>query len=167
MKNIFISLFIILGYALPAVANEPGTQDNDSFEKRVAIETSYMMKKLDLRGNTDAGDSFKKIYAEYRKDLEAVFHKPELIHRKRENGKAIPLTDEQIDKNNKTKFIHAENMVKVRKKYYDKFRKILSARDMQTFYKYERSMAEKARRELNRRSPKKIKVKSTNNAKKK
>lgn len=165
IKKILISIIAaiisISAYAASGHSKAPECRATDDFQARLDFETKYMMNKLDLRPNTTVGDEFIRIYADYRKEMEKVFHSPEIIHREVKNGKKQPLTEEQVEFNNKARFKHAENMVKIRKKYYSEFRKILSATDMDRFYSYERSMMAKARSEAHRRAGKNRNVKKT------
>lgn len=157
-------LSVLITVALSAAAKSPDTPENrqkDDFETRLKYETTYMMNKLSLRKNTTVGDKFIQIYTDYRNEMEKVFRSPELIHREIKNGKKQPLTEEQVEFNNKARLKHAENMVRIRKKYYSEFRKILSATDMDRFYSYERSMMDKARSEAHRRASKNRNSKKT------
>lgn len=156
MKKTITLLILLFTLGLTANADRkhtpcPRENDAEALEKRIKTETKYMMGKLGLKENTEAGDYFIKTYAAYRNEFEEIFRSPELIPSVNEQGKRVRLTDKQIDKNNKIRFDHAEKMVKVRRKYYDRFRKYLSAKDMQTFYRYEKSMADKARSAMHKR----------------
>jgi len=151
LKKVVIAILLPLLHICSAQVVNAGPNEEQLSEKRLRYETEYMMSKLGLRENTESGNYFAKTYAEYRSEMENVFRNPELIVPEVRNGKKGVLSDEQIDENNKTRFKHAENMVKVRRKYYSKFRKYLSAKDMENFYNYERRLVSKARSEMKRR----------------
>lgn len=150
-RTLLIFLAAIL-VCLNGAADDKKQRSREDLNKRISYEAEIMMRQLGLKEGSGVGEAFKELYIQYQTEMDKVFHSPELIHRKEVDGKKQPLTDDEIDRNNRTKFTHAENIVKVRRKYYDKFRKYLSAKDMENFFECERRLMFKAKSEAQRRS---------------
>ena len=153
-KHIFIPLavFIAIIAAPGGVSAQENAPKKCSLDDRMKVELPYFMENLDIKEGSAKGDTFAKTYRAYRSEMENVFRTPKLIEpAKDSNGKPQPLTDEQIDFNNKTRLDHGAKMIEIRKKYYDRFREVLSGREMDKFLGLERKINEKMRCEMERR----------------
>ena len=108
-----------------------------SKEERVEFEIERLTNELLL--SDQQAEKFATLYREYAGKLDEIFKNQEKI--KPEEVK--PLTDEQLDKRAKQRFENTKAIANVQAKYYDKFRKDLSARQVEKVMRLEKPCCEK------------------------
>ena len=107
-------------------------------EQRVEMDIQRLTNELLL--SDEQSEKFAATYREYASKLDELFKKNEPA-RKAEPGKE--LTDKELDKLAKQRFESFKALADLQAKYYDKFRKDLSARQVEKVMHMEQPFAER------------------------
>lgn len=100
----------------------------------------------DLKLDDAKAKSFTDTYKSYQDELKAARDK----YGKR-NKKRSEMTDDEIEQDILNRFAMSKQIINVREKYYKKFRKILTPRQIQQMYEREKKGYERMRNEMNKR----------------
>lgn len=141
--------------AMNAQKNERGNQPR----KRMSIEQMSQMQGKRLAnelGLDDAtSDKFLKLYEEYMKELNDVRKKnipPKPEAKPGEEMQRPMPSDADVDKMMREDFAQSRKILDIREKYYDKFRKILTPKQVQKVYNKGQMNRGRFQKEMNRRA---------------
>ena len=115
-----------------------------SKEERVEMDIKRLSAELYL--SDKQAENFAKTYREYAKELSALRQKDGCCKQKPEPGKEPDpkaLSDSELDKLNKERFAQQKELIDLKMKYYDKFRKDLNARQVEKVLRLKESFGEK------------------------
>lgn len=123
-------------------------------EQVVKMQTERMVQTLMLDDATTA--KFTPVYGDYLKELREC----RLMTRKPDAEKAdvrakkkerAAMTDDEVAAMLRNRFAQDRKMLDIREKYYDKFSKILTQKQILKIYQQEKTNANKFRKEFDRR----------------
>ncbi len=129
MKHSIILLLSLLLTIGSATARSKGPR-HDRHEKRLAPVEQAAKLSSAMKLSDDVSSKFVTVYIEYCSALDKVFKEHPLIDK--------PTTDDEYHKNNDIRFDVARAILSVREKYYKKFSKILTAKQIDTLYRCEK-----------------------------
>ena len=124
-KIIILAISAILVANVSAQEQKKECASKVSKEERVEFEIKRLANELML--SDLQAEKFAPLYREYAGKVDEIFHKNGDCP-KHEQGKE--LTDAELDKLAKQRFEKQKELVNLKSKYYDKFRKDLSARQV-------------------------------------
>ncbi|MGM9833655.1 MAG: hypothetical protein ACI31A_08220 [Candidatus Limisoma sp.] len=154
MKHLatFATLCLLLACSLTARADDNGKQ-RPTYEQIVECQCKDIVS--DLKLDDAKAKSFTETYKSYQDELKAARDK----YGKREKKKRSEMTDDEIEQDILNRFAMSKQIISVREKYYKKFRKTLSPRQIQQMYEREKKGYERMRNEMNKRKSGKDKQK--------
>ena len=124
-----------------------------SFEQISEMQCRRIANDLGLDDKT--ATRFSDVYKKYMKEMNDLrmkgMQKKDDVKKDETRGPKH-LSDAEVDKMMRDRFVQARKMLDIREKYYDEFRKFLSPKQVQKVY--EQGMANRGRfhKEMNRRS---------------
>lgn len=101
-------------------------------EERVEFDIKRFTNELML--SDEQAEKFAATFREYASQVEAIFEKGE-CRKKFEPGKV--LSDAELDQMAKKRFQNFKDLADLQLKYYDKFRKDLSARQVERVFRFD------------------------------
>ena len=139
-----------------AQANKPkGKREHKrpTIEQISEMQCYRFVNELGLDDKTAA--KFSEVYTKYMKEmndlrLKNMPKKPEM--KEGEPKMPEPLTDAEVDKMMRNRFQEAREMLDIREKYYDEFRKFLSPKQAQKVYDQGMTNHGRFHKEMTRRS---------------
>lgn len=127
--------------------------------KRMTIEQMTDMQAKRIIGELGLDDKtaakFTDVYRKYMKEMDDLRKKnlPQKPQVKPKDGKMPPMpTDAEVDKMMRNRFKQSREMLDIREKYYDEFRKFLSPKQVQKVYDQGQMNRGKFHKEMNRRA---------------
>ena len=127
--------------------------------KRMTIEQMTDMQAKRIIGELGLDDKtaakFTDVYRKYMKEMDDLRKKnlPQKPQVKPKDGKMPPMpTDAEVDKMMRNRFKQSREMLDIREKYYDEFRKFLSPKQVQKVYDQGNMNRGKFHKEMNRRA---------------
>ncbi|MBR5541055.1 MAG: DUF3826 domain-containing protein, partial [Bacteroides sp.] len=136
-------------------AQEPQGKEKKQGRRRMTMEQMVDMQASkiinDLGLNDKDSAKFIDVYRKYMKEMadlrkEYMPKKPDF---KPGEGKMLPnLTDAEVDKMMRNRFIQGRKMLDVREKYYDEFRKFLTPKQAQKVFDQDQMNVGKFHREM-------------------
>ena len=127
--------------------------------KRMTIEQMTDMQAKRIIGELGLDDKtaakFTDVYRKYMKEMDDLRKKnlPQKPQVKPKDGKMPPMpTDAEVDKMMRNRFKQSREMLDIREKYYDEFRKFLSPKQVQKVYDQGHMNRGKFHKEMNRRA---------------
>ena len=127
--------------------------------KRMTIEQMTDMQAKRIIGELGLDDKtaakFTDVYRKYMKEMDDLRKKnlPQKPQVKPRDGKMPPMpTDAEVDKMMRNRFKQSREMLDIREKYYDEFRKFLSPKQVQKVYDQGHMNRGKFHKEMNRRA---------------
>ena len=155
---VMMVLVVLMGTQVMNAQNK-GEQGDRRGRKRMTMEQMVDMQSNKIIGELGLDDKtaakFKDVYAKYMKEMNDLRMKgmqKKADVKKDETRGPKHLSDAEVDKMMRDRFVQARKMLDIREKYYDEFRKFLSPKQVQKVY--EQGMANRGRfhKEMNRRS---------------
>ena len=124
MKKLMVAVMFVLatGTAVSAQDFKPGMQKQITSEQRAKMMASRLM----LDDKTSA--EFVPLYEEYVNKLSEC--RPE----RRQRGEGQGLSDKEIDEQLKARFDRQEKRLYIQREYYDKFKEVLTIRQVKQLY---------------------------------
>ena len=113
--------------------------------ERVSKEAALYVESLNLKG--DDAQKFTKLYIEYRRKIHNAVEK----NRPPYKDEYSKLSDDQNDKNIRSRFASSRAILEIREQYYPKFLKIITPTQYEKFTKLEQRLFEKSKHEHQRR----------------
>ena len=113
--------------------------------ERVSKEAALYVESLNLKG--DDAQKFTKLYIEYRRKIHNAVEK----NRPPYKDEYSKLSDDQNDKNIRSRFASSRAILEIREQYYPKFLKIITPTQYEKFTKLEQRHFEKSKHEHQRR----------------
>lgn len=129
-----------------------------SWEEMQEMQSDFIVQTLVLDDKT--AEKFKQIYKEYAEELRNLMPKQgpgrgrkgsDAKKGKGENGEWKAPTDEEVERMIKGRFAQSRKMLDLHEKYYDRYRKILSPKQIQKVYDLGMMNAGRVQQEINRR----------------
>lgn len=150
---IFALLFVGSQNVMRGQSVDQQNRKNASEEQIRQHQTSQMVHVLMLDDAT--ASKFTPLYTQYLKDMMEC-HKMKRSHSDKKVSKKEKqeLTDAEIEARIKNQFEVSQKMLDIRESYYDKFRKILSPKQILKVYETERHNADKFKKTLKDRKSK-------------
>ena len=155
MKKI---LFFMLTTAL-MICGTSTTQAQDAQAKKgkqhlteeqiISYRTGRMIQTLMLDDATAA--KFTPLYSEYLKEMTNCHKMPRDTFKRKDNAVG-GRTEAEIDQMIQSRFAQSHKMLDIREKYYGKFRKILSAKQVLKIYQTEKQDQDRIKKEMQRRN---------------
>lgn len=118
-------------------------------EQRFEFKANDMASKLFL--SDEVASDFKPMYKAYCKELMEINARYRPAVKKGGEGDFQPRTDKEIDQAIRAGFDKSQDILDLRKAYYEKFSKILTARQISEMYKLEKSWGHMGNRHGNPR----------------
>jgi len=140
MKKLIITLSIVLAAMMSASAASP---QNESREDLAQKQARLFADRLGLDDATT--EKFIKLYVQNQREKWALQSKAPSAWNNRKNLE----TDAQVDSCITAQFDYSQNVLNVRKKYYKKYRKLLTAKQVQMLYNDEKQIDAKIRHNHN------------------
>jgi hypothetical protein len=137
MKKIFI-LALSAIFVANISAQEPKKEKFEGFNSEEKVECDIRRFTNELMLSDQQAEKFAVIYREYAAKLDEQFKKNAP---KCEKGKV--LTDAELDKAAKARFEGFKALADLQSNYYDKFRKVLSARQAEKVLRLDESFGPK------------------------
>ena len=122
-------------------------------EQIIQMQSQRIVDELGLDDKTAA--KFAEVYKKYMKemdDLRKQYMPVKSDFKKDKPSMPKSLTDAEVDKMMRDRFAQARKMLDIREKYYDEFRKFLSAKQVQKVFDKGMDNHGRFRKEMNRRS---------------
>lgn len=142
-KSIILSCVMMLLASSLAFAQKPQKKAKRAPEEIAQAQAVKMAETL-LLSEKDAA-KFIPVYKEYKLANRAIndkYRKPKV---KLEEGQEPPImTDKEIDEQIRGQFAKSQEVLDLRKAYYEKFLKVLTPRQAQQMYKLEKEQANNA-----------------------
>lgn len=133
-------LVAVLVMATAGLSVQAQSKDEAKFEKRTQQQAQRMADKLGLDDTT--AEKFKETWCDYRKALRA--EGPAMDKTRKANPDTV-LTDAQVDAEAKARFARERKAIDLKEEYYDKFRKFLSAKQVDQVYQQAESLGKRNR----------------------
>lgn len=154
MKHLatLVTVCMLLTCSLSARADDD-KKPAPTHEQIVECQCKDIVSELKL--DDAKAKSFTETYKSYHDELKAARDK----YGKRNTKKRSELTDDEIEQEILNRFAMSKQIVTVREKYYKKFRKTLTPRQIQKVYEREKKSYDKMRSEMNKRKSGKDKQK--------
>ena len=124
-----------------------------TLEQIIQMQSQRIVDELGLDDKTAA--KFAEVYKKYMKemdDLRKQYMPAKSDFKKDKPSMPKSLTDAEVDKMMRERFAQAREMLDVREKYYDEFRKFLSPKQVQKVYNQGMANKERFHKEMRRRS---------------
>ena len=124
-----------------------------TMEQIIQMQSQRIVDELGLDDKTAA--KFAEVYKKYMKemdDLRKQYMPVKSDFKKDKPSMPKSLTDAEVDKMMRDRFVQARKMLDVREKYYDEFRKFLSPKQVQKVYNQGMANKERFHKEMRRRS---------------
>ena len=124
-----------------------------TLEQIIQMQSQRIVDELGLDDKTAA--KFAEVYKKYMKemdDLRKQYMPSKSDFKKDKPSMPKSLTDAEVDKMMRDRFVQARKMLDVREKYYDEFRKFLSPKQVQKVYNQGMANKERFHKEMRRRS---------------
>lgn len=124
-----------------------------TFEQMTDMQAKRIIGELGLDDKTAA--KFTDVYRKYMKEMDDLRKKnlPQKPQVKPKDGEMPPMhTDAEVDKMMRNQFKQSREMLDIREKYYDEFRKFLSPKQVQKVYDQGQMNRGKFNKEMNRRA---------------
>ncbi len=139
MKNVIrLLLLVVLSAAFSGAVNAQSKKQRFSREQLAEAQAKFISRELALDDKTSV--RFIDAYCRYQRDLWALG--PRQGHKKR------PMTDEEAEEAVRDRFVHSQNILDLRKKYYGIYSEFLTQTQIQRAYELEWKMINR----LNRRN---------------
>ena len=122
-------------------------------EQIIQMQSQRIVDELGLDDKTAA--KFAEVYKKYMKemdDLRKQYMPVKSDFKKDKPSMPKSLTDAEVDKMMRNRFTQARKMLDIREKYYNEFRKFLSAKQVQKVFDKGMDNHGRFRKEMNRRS---------------
>lgn len=148
--------FMMGTQVINAQANKPkGKREHKrpTLEQIIQMQSQRIVDELGLDDKTAA--KFAEVYKKYMKEMDDLRLKnmPKKSDMKKdEPNKPKSFTDAEVDKMMHNRFTQARKMLDIREKYYNEFRKFLSAKQVQKVFDKGMDNHGRFRKEMNRRS---------------
>lgn len=146
---------IIGAQSMSAQNREPGKKPH----RRMSVEQMSEMQANKIANNLGLDDKktarFKEVYKKYTRELNDLWkkNKPEKPKVKPGEDKVRPtLSDAEVDKMMRTRFVISRKMLDIREKYYNEFRKFLSPKQVQKIFDKGVENHGRFQKEMNRRA---------------
>ena len=124
-----------------------------TMEQIIQMQSQRIVDELGLDDKTAA--KFAEVYKKYMKemdDLRKQYMPVKSDFKKDKPSMPKSLTDAEVDKMMRNRFTQARKMLDIREKYYNEFRKFLSAKQVQKVFDKGMDNHGRFRKEMNRRS---------------
>ena len=124
-----------------------------TMEQIIQMQSQRIVDELGLDDKTAA--KFAEVYKKYMKemdDLRKQYMPVKSDFKKDKPSMPKSFTDAEVDKMMRNRFAQARKMLDIREKYYDEFRKLLSAKQVQKVFDKGMDNHGRFRKEMNRRS---------------
>ena len=127
-----------------------------SWEKMQEMQINFIAKSMGLSGQDT--EKFEEVYKEYNREMRGLMgnppQRPERDNKKPEGEKKEwkEPTDEEVEAMLKGRFARSRKMLDLHEKYYDKYRKFLSPKQIQKIYDFEMMNMGRVQQEINRRN---------------
>ena len=127
IKSTFIALALIAATSVTAQNSEKNSSKRPSLssEEMISRRADRLVVEMGLDDNTAV--KFKDVYKRYAKDLQGL-RTDNKDNKVRKDDKTNTLTDAQIDAQTKERFSMQRKQLDLQVRYYNEFRKVLSAR---------------------------------------
>ena len=148
--------FVMGTQVINAQADKPkGKREHKrpTLEQIIQMQSQRIVDELGLDDKTAA--KFAEVYKKYMKemdDLRKQYMPAKSDFKKDKPSMPKSLTDAEVDKMMRDRFAQAREMLDVREKYYDEFRKFLSPKQVQKVYNQGMANKERFHKEMRRRS---------------
>ena len=148
--------FVMGTQVINAQADKPkGKREHKrpTMEQIIQMQSQRIVDELGLDDKTAA--KFAEVYKKYMKemdDLRKQYMPVKSDFKKDKPSMPKSLTDAEVDKMMRDRFAQARKMLDIREKYYDEFRKFLSAKQVQKVFDKGMDNHGRFRKEMNRRS---------------
>ena len=148
--------FMMGTQVINAQANKPkGKREHKrpTMEQIIQMQSQRIVDELGLDDKTAA--KFAEVYKKYMKemdDLRKQYMPVKSDFKKDKPSMPKSLTDAEVDKMMRNRFTQARKMLDIREKYYNEFRKFLSAKQVQKVFDKGMDNHGRFRKEMNRRS---------------
>ena len=148
--------FVMGTQVMNAQANKPKEKKEHkrpTMEQISEMQSRRIVDELGLDDKTAA--KFTDVYKKYMKEMNDLRLKnmPKKSDMKKDEvNKPRNFTDAEVDKMMRDRFAQARKMLDIREKYYDEFRKFLSAKQVQKVFDKGMDNHGRFRKEMNRRS---------------
>lgn len=120
-----------------------------TMEQIVSMQCNRIIQTLGLDDKTAA--KFTDVYKDYMKEMDEA--RKMGMPKKTKEGKDFQVpTDDEVEKMMKDRFAQSRKILDIREKYYDKFRRFLSPKQVQKIYDQGQMMRGQFHREMNRRA---------------
>lgn len=139
--------------AMSAQNNQKHGRKRITMEQMVDMQARKIVNDLGLDDATAA--KFTDVYKKYMNEINDLRKKdtPKVKKENKDEGKAPKnMTDADIDKMMKDRFIQSRKMLDIREKYYHEFRKFLSPKQVQKVYNQGQMNHGRFNQEMNRRA---------------
>lgn len=155
----YVGMFLMVCVLGTQVMVAQQNQGNRKERKRMTHEQMCEMKANRLAAELALDDKtaslFKEAYVGYMNEMHHLWMKdlPKKLgdgKDKQQVEKGLP-TDAEVEKMIKDRFAQSRKMLDIREKYYDKFRKFLSPKQIQKVYEMEMKDTGRFHNEMNRR----------------
>lgn len=134
-KTVLILTLLMLG-SLFATANSPcDPQNRQRQEKRAMQSPAQIATKLakSLKLTDEQSEKFIPLYADYMEDMKKLIEKHKVHHN--EN-----VSDKELEKIIESRFVISRSIIELREKYYKKYKKFLSIRQIDKLYETEKKL---------------------------
>lgn len=156
----YVGMFLIVCILGNQVMVAQQNQGNRSGRKRMTHEQMSEMKANRLAAELALDDKttslFKDTYADYMNEMHQLWMKdfPKKLGNEKDKKqfKKELQTDAEVEKMIKKRFAQSRKMLDIREKYYDKFRKFLSPKQIQKVYEMDMKDTRRFHNEMNRRA---------------
>lgn len=139
-KSFILSAVMMLVASTLAFAQTPQGKARPSKEQMAQMQAVKIAEQLMLDEGTSS--KFIPLYKEYKSENRAINEKYRKPKVKPAEGEAPAVkTDAEVDKEIRDQFAKSQEVLDLRKSYYEKFLKILSPKQIQQMYKLEKEQA--------------------------
>lgn len=134
-KNVLVLAFLLIGSFFVSANESRDPQDSRQHEQKAMQSPTQVATKLAkaLKLSDDQSEKFIPLYADYMEDIRKMIDKHRVPHN--EN-----ITDEQLEKIIESRFAISRSIVDIREKYYKKYKKFLSIRQIDKLYETEKKL---------------------------
>lgn len=146
MKQLIIICFVLLSsvttsFAQPQNQNRNQNQNQD-FQ---TLQMDIIIKRLAIEEKSQ--EKFKQIYSEYAEKIKELRPK----HKRGEEGEAKP-TDKEIEQQILDSFDVAEKTTAIKREYYQRFKTVLTPKQILDMYNIERHISDRINSEVQNRA---------------
>jgi len=134
-KTLILAAMMLLCLSTAAVAQEQPKEPQRNPEEMIQKRADAMASKL-LLSDADAA-KFVPVYVNFQKEFMAINEKYRQERPKDENGKAVKQTDKQVEESLRAQFAKSQEILDLRKTYFEKYLKVISPRQIRELYKLE------------------------------